>query len=122
MRFVVILHILAAIFLTAAITHCLTREALAGRMNRVSKVLMDEVGGESAERQTKWLEIVPLHTGMPCYLSIALAVPGLTFLYGAASSHWLLRRRAPLSIKGKCGEMAGVFFILLILVALGLPC
>ena len=125
MKFVAVLYILAAVFLAASISHYSTRMMMSDRLNRISTSVMSEVSEAPADVQEQQFKIVRRYmiaTGGPCILSTFIAAPGIAFLYGAVSSQMALRQGKVLSHKTKYTEMAAIFFILLVLVALGTPC
>ena len=122
MRFVAILYILAATFLAASVTHCFTRQLSAKRIARINMALMTEVRDAPSDVQTKRFEIVRRYlmaADASCYLRILIAIPGISFLYGAVSSQITLHRGGILSPKTKTTEIAALSAILLILMLLG---
>ena len=126
MKYAVILYALAACFLTAAVTHCWTREAIYERMTRKSQHMISQLDPKRDIEKIQVIQRLSLRlaaqSDFPCGLAFLLAAPFFSCLYGAVSIHRSIAVGRIIPMKTIVPGMIAVFFLLLLLIGLASPC
>jgi hypothetical protein len=126
MRVAIILYVLAAMLLSAVVTHYFTREAFIQRTEKVTERLMrdQEIAGtpDGLSGINKIGRMYRISANGPCLLALYLFAPFLSCLYGAVTINRGIVRGKPRSRLWIAVGMGVVFVLGLLLAALAVPC